>query len=97
MTVLEARLRGDRWSELERMHAEEMGPAHLPPQLVRTFLAQDSGDPEVWQLIAVWRSREALGEYRRSVETPGGVLLFRAVGAEPTLRILEVAQEVAAE
>jgi hypothetical protein len=27
----------------------------------------------------------ALEEYRRLVETPGGVLLFRSVGAEPTL------------
>jgi len=41
----------------------------------------------------VWR-REALDEYRRSVETPGGVLRFRAAGAEPTLSIFDVAVHV---
>src|SRR5262249_61269337 len=43
-----------------------------------------------------WRYREALEEYRRSVETPRGVLLFRVVGAEPLLMMFEVVQEVTA-
>jgi hypothetical protein len=30
------------------------------------------------------------------VETPGGVLFFRSVGAEPTLSIFDVAAHVAA-
>ena len=39
-------------------------------------------------------SREALAEYRRSVEVPGGILIFRSVGAEPTLSIFEVAASI---
>lgn len=37
-----------------------------------------------------WQSREGLQEYRESVATPEGVLVFRAVGAEPTLAIFDV-------
>jgi hypothetical protein len=96
MTVLEARVPRAQWGALEQTHRERMGPERLPPPLVRTLLVQSAGDPEVWQLIALWRSREALEAYRRSVATPGGVVLFRSVGAEPRLAVYDVAQEVAA-
>jgi hypothetical protein len=52
---------------------------------------QSTSDTTLWRAVAIWKSREGLEEYRRSVKTPGGVLLFRGVGAEPTLFILEVA------
>lgn len=62
----------------------------LPAQMVQIFLVQDTADPTLWRGISVWRSRAALDEYRRSVDTPGGVLLFRMAGAEPTLSIFAV-------
>lgn len=62
----------------------------LPPQMVETFLAHSGHDPSIWRIITVWRSREALEEYRKSVDTPGGILLFRSVGVEPTLTVLDV-------
>lgn len=53
-------------------------------------LAQDTTDRTLWRGISIWRSRAALEEYRRSVKTPGGVAMFRAVGAEPALSIWSV-------
>ena len=88
MTVLEAHVTDDQWSTLTQAYRQ--GKAHLPPQMVQTFLVQSTAEPTLWRGISVWQSREALDEYRHSVETPGGVLMFRAVGAEPTLSIFDV-------
>jgi hypothetical protein len=88
MTVLEARVSPDRADELKRIYA---GAGPLPPQLLQTVLVQNSVDPMIWRGISMWRSREALEEYRRSVSTPTGIMIFRSVGAEPTVSMWEVA------
>lgn len=92
MTILEAHVAPDQWQTLQERFSS--GPT-LPPQMVETFMAQSASDPTLWRAITVWRSREALDEYRRSVETPGGVLFFRAAGAEPVLSIFEIASHQA--
>jgi len=94
MTVLEGRVAPDQWETLRRAFAS--GGDNLPPQMLQTFLVQSAQDPSLWRGITVWRSREALDEYRRSVATPGGVLFFRSAGAEPTLSIFEVVDHRAA-
>jgi heme-degrading monooxygenase HmoA len=58
---------------------------------VHSFLVQGADDPALWRVVTVWHSRDALAAYRRSVEVAGGVLMFRAVGAEPVLAIFDVA------
>jgi hypothetical protein len=88
MTILEAHVAAEQWATLKQTFAE--GSKRTPPQMVQMFLVQGTADPTLWQGISVWRSREALEEYRRSVQTPGGILMFRSVGAEPTLTISEV-------
>jgi hypothetical protein len=89
MTVLEARVAPEQWAALEQ--AFQQAGDRLPPQMVESFLVHSTTDPALWRGISLWRSREALDEYRRSVETPGGVLFFRSAGVEPTLSIFEVA------
>ena len=88
MTVLEARVPAERWAELEQGFSQ-MG-SNMPPALAQGFLTQSSADPTLWRLVAVWHSREALDEYRASGVTPGGVLLLRSVGADPTMTIFEI-------
>src|SRR5881398_2957048 len=83
MTILEAHVAPEQWSALEQAYQQARGD--LPAQMVETFLVHSVDEPLVWRGISVWHSREALDEYRRSTEVPGGVLMFRAVGAEPTL------------
>lgn len=88
MTMLEAHVQPDHWAAVEegfaRMQSEK------PPQLTQSFLIQSAADPTLWQVVGLWRSKDALDEYRSSGVTPGGVLLLRSVGAEPTLRLFEV-------
>ncbi len=88
MTILEAHVAPEKWAALEQTFAT--GTEHIPPQLAQTFLIHSTADSTLWRIVSVWHSREALEEMRRSTETLGGVLMFRAAGAEPTLSIFDV-------
>jgi quinol monooxygenase YgiN len=90
ITQVDARVQPDRWPELRntyRAMTEE-----IEPQMVRTYLLQDTDDRTLWRIATVWRSMEALEAYRRSVETPGAFVLFRSVGSEPERAIFDVAE-----
>jgi hypothetical protein len=88
ITILEARVEAAKWSALEEDYKQRI--AHLPPQMARTFLLQDVRDPALWQILSVWKSREALDEMRNSGEIPEGVVMFHNVGSEPKLSIFNV-------
>jgi hypothetical protein len=90
ITQIDAHVQPDKWQKLcesYRVMAES-----LEPQMVRTYLLQDTEDRTLWRIATVWKSREALDEFRRSVETPGAFLLFRSVGVEPERAIFDVAE-----
>lgn len=89
MTVLEASVAEAHWTRLQQSFATSL--QQLPAQIEQSFLVQSTEDPALWRVVTVWRSREALDTYRRSVEVAEGVLMFRAAGAEPALAIFEVA------
>jgi len=92
VTMLEAQVPDDQAAVL----INEYGAAvdALPPVIVETFLLHAAGS-DLWRIVTVWASRDALDEYRRSVDTPAGVLMFRAAGAEPSLAIFDVAAHAA--
>ena len=90
ITILESRVEPDMVPAL--LAAYQNGLSHLPPQMIRTYLAHDAADKTIWRIVSVWKSREGLDEMRRSRETPEGILMFRAAGAEdPQLSIYDVA------
>lgn len=91
MTILTAQVPADKSSEMVSMYRE--GGKHKPPQLVQGFLVQNSEDPTRWQTVCVWQSPEALEEYRAS-GMPGGVQMFRSVGAEATEEEFDVAHQM---
>lgn len=88
VTILEAHIEQGNWSAFQADFRTRT--AELPPQMVRTYLLQDTADPTLWRILSVWKSREALNEMRNSGETPTGILMFRAAGAEPVLSIFNV-------
>jgi quinol monooxygenase YgiN len=88
LTQLEGKVRPEHWATLKRAFAE--GSLPLPSAISQSYLIQDESERDVWRIVTIWQSRQALQDYRASVETPGGVLMFRAVGAEPTLCISQV-------
>ncbi len=89
ITILEAHVEAGKESLLQDAY-QKGTQAALPPQMTQTFLLQSVADKTLWQIISVWKSREALDEMRNSGETPAGVLMFRAAGAEPKLTIFAV-------
>lgn len=59
----------------------------LPEGLLRTELLR--GSDRQWRIQSLWRDRAAL-EAMRAAGPPAAPALFRRVGAEPDLTILEV-------
>ena len=88
VTQLEARVSPEKTNSLKA--AFDRGVQHLPAAIEQSYLVQDRTDQDVWRVITIWKSQEALQGYRKSVETPEGILMFREVGAEPTLTMSEV-------
>ncbi len=88
ITVLEAHVDSNNWSGFQKDFQQRT--VDLPPQMVRTYLLQDVKDRTLWQIVSIWKSREALDEMRNSGETPTGVLMFRGAGTEPSLSIFDV-------
>jgi quinol monooxygenase YgiN len=94
MSVLEATVPANRWFELAEMYRK--ASEHIPPQMVHTSLVQSTTEPSRWQTISIWRSRAALEEYRRSVQTPAGIAMFQDVGAYPEITLRDVGAASAA-
>ncbi len=92
VTMLEARVPDDQAAVLIDQYGAAVGA--LPPVIVETFLLHAAGS-DLWRIVTVWASEDALDEYRRSVDTPAGVLMFRAAGAEPSLTIFDVESHAA--
>lgn len=93
LTILEATVAAEQWPTLQQ--AYQQGIAHLPAQMVQTFLVQQAKDQTRWQILSLWHSREALDEYRQATGTPEGILWFRAAGAEPSLVVSQVVAHAA--
>jgi heme-degrading monooxygenase HmoA len=95
MTILEAHVSKENWAALEQDF--NLAAQHRDPGLVQSFLIHSSRDTDLWRILTVWSSREALDELRRSTETPRGVLIFRSANVEPVLSVFEIVQQIAPE
>ena len=92
MTILEARVSKENWGLLEG--AFQKAAQFTDAGLVRTFLIQSAKEEELWRILTVWESQEALNAMRNSGEIPRGVLIFRESKAEPALSVFRIAQEI---
>ena len=95
ITMLEAHVSKENWSALE--NAYQTGTQHREVGLVHSFLIQSVKDVELWRIVTIWRSQEALEEMRRLTEIPRGVLMFRDANAEPVLSIFNIVQQLGQE
>lgn len=92
VTILEAYVSQENWGALQKAYQElgkksEMWPA-------QSFLIQNKETPTLWRIVSVWQDMESLQKVRQSGETPAGILIFRAAGAEPKLEIFEAKEEL---
>ena len=93
ITILEARVSEEKWETLRNAY-QAIKAKQLAPMPLQSFLLQMKEDPKLWRIVTIWESMEVLQKMRGSGETPAGVLIFREAGAEPTLSIFEVKEEV---
>jgi|SRR5919201_1469882 hypothetical protein len=93
LTVLEAPVLPDRVPDLLRAF-EETRASPVPAFIVRSWLLRSDQDPNLWRIMTVFRSREELEAMRASGQTPRGVAMFKAAGAEPSLSIFDVADHL---
>ena len=91
MTILEADVPGESWPYLQSRW-EEMSQ-NRPAQMLHNWLVQGMDGRDTWCAVAIWRSEEALEEYRASVDAPAAFTMFRSVNAEPVLAAFEVVAE----
>jgi heme-degrading monooxygenase HmoA len=92
MTILEGRVENQNWSKLEQAYQE--GSQHNEPGLVQSFLIHSTKETDLWRIVTLWSSREALDAMRQLNETPRGVLMFRQANSEPSLSVFEVVQQI---
>lgn len=92
VTTLHADVAPDRQGTL--VDSFERASETLPDAIDQSLLLHETGS-DLWKIVTVWTTREALTSYRDSVETPEGVAMFRSAGAEPSLTVFEVAAHAA--
>ncbi len=92
MTILEGRVSKENWPALEE--AYQQGSKNDETGLVRSYLIHAIKDSDLWRILTIWTSREALDEMRKSTETPRGVLMFRAAQSEPILSVFDIVEQI---
>lgn len=92
MTILEARVLKENWTALEQAFKE--GSNCPEAGLEQSYLVRATKDPDLWRILTIWSSHEALDVMRRSVDTPQGVLMFRSVNSEPVLSIYDIVEQI---
>jgi hypothetical protein len=83
--VFEAELSREQAEELARLMDE--GRPTRPAGVQTASLLYDGGTA---RLIAYWQDADTLNRYLAETPVPRGQELMRRVGAEPTMRIVEV-------
>ena len=95
MSILEAHVAQRNWAALKQ--AYDQGAQHREAGVLQSFLVQSINYAELWRIITIWSSREALDETRKAGRVQPGVQIFRSAHAEPILMVFEIAQHVAAQ
>ncbi|MES2014366.1 MAG: antibiotic biosynthesis monooxygenase [Patescibacteria group bacterium] len=89
LSIVEGKVTKDKWSLLKDAY-ERVDKNSLPNSLLGSDLVQDVNEPEIWRIVTVWENIEAMSTYRKSVETPAWILVFKEVGVEPRLVVNEI-------
>ncbi len=83
--IFSARMTREQAEQLAAL-MEEARPTRPEGVLTAALLA----DGEDVQLVAIWRDRATLQAYLAEAPVPRGTELMRKVGAEPTMRVVDV-------
>lgn len=83
--VFEARMTREQAERLAGLMRE--GRSTRPAGVLTAALLADG---DLVRLVAVWKDRDTLDRYLAQAPVPRGTELMRKVGAEPTVRVVDV-------
>lgn len=92
MTILEGRVSKEYWSALKQEFKQASDSRD--PGLEQSYLVQSTREPDLWRIMTIWSSREALDAMRKTTETPRGVLMFRSAHTEPALSVFDIVEQI---
>lgn len=81
ITILTGHVSDENDEILKSRFAQEL--RHPPQGLLQTFLIQSQDTPRRWQIISVWRSREAFEQAHSEKMTEVCVQMFCDAGSTP--------------
>ena len=87
VTIVEAVVEADREVDL-RSAWEEKTALTLPAGLIESSLLRSKD--EIWRIVTVWESQEAVMAMRASGEPPAALTMFERAGAEPSVSMWTV-------
>ncbi len=88
ITFLEGRVPTEREADLKKAYDEIVKTRY--DGIVETFMSRGVMDPSVWRIFSLWKDKEAFEKARQSADTIKGILIFRAVGVEPSMSLFEL-------
>ena len=92
VTILEAHVSQENWEILQKAYRKLGEESKMRP--TQSFLVQNKETPTLWRIMSIWENMGVLQKIRQSGETPTGMLIFRAAGAEPKLEVFEAKEEL---
>jgi hypothetical protein len=66
---------------------DERTSGDLPTGLVESYLMHDD---DLWRIITLWESKEAVLSMRATVEKPTAILIFEQAGSRPSVSMWNV-------
>jgi hypothetical protein len=81
-----------QWEAFTRAFTHVM--KYRPDGIVQSILTQDSHDLELWRIMTVWESAEALDVHYRSDTCMPGAYVFHLISVVPIATVSDVAAYV---
>lgn len=93
ITVVEGRIAESKADVFEAAY-RAVRDSDLPKGFRMSFLIRSASDPELYRIVTVWESRDALDRMRSSTKVPKAVALFSDAGVDPQVSIFEIRQSL---
>lgn len=90
ITILTGHVSDENDEILKSRFAKEL--RHPPPGLLQTYLIQSHEEPQRWQIISIWRSREAYEQAHSEKLTEMCVQMFCDAGSTPERTVFRVVE-----
>jgi len=90
-TILSGQVFAENRSRIEKAYAE--GFRHPPEGMLHSFLIHSADQPNLWEIVTIWKSREAYEQARAEGKTDICTQMFCDAGSTPERTSFEVIEK----